>query len=71
MLFAISSGNAALYRAIDAAAFIAVDEGDALGVDDLVLFLALAPGGSYRLAERKSGKAAENFNYLLLIDDAP
>ena len=63
-------GNAALYRAIDAAAFIAVDEGDALGVDDLVLFLAHRAADHICLAERKSGKAAKNFNSLLLIDDA-
>ena len=46
-----------------------MDEGDALGVDDLVLFLAHRAADHIRLTERKSGKAAENFNYLLLIDD--
>ena len=63
-------GDAALYCAVDAAALVAVNEGDALGVDDLVLFLAHRAADHVRLAERKSGKAAENFNYLLLIDDA-
>ena len=44
-------GNAALYRAVDAAALVAVDEGDALGVDDLVLFLAHRAADHVRLAE--------------------
>ena len=49
---------------------VAVDEGDALGVDDGVLFLAHRAADDVRLAERVSGKLPEHLLYLLLIDHA-
>ena len=47
---------------------IAVDEGDALGVDDGVLFLAHGAADDVRLTERVSGKLPEHLLHLLLID---
>ena len=63
-------GYAALYRAVDAAACVAADECDALGVDDLVLFLGHGAAYHIRLTQREAGKAAEDLDDLLLIDDA-
>ena len=62
-------GYAALYRAVDTTAFVAVDEGDPLGVDDLVLFLGHGAAYHIRLTQREAGKAAEDLDDLLLIDD--
>ena len=57
-------------RAGDAARRVAVDEGDALGVDDLVLLFGHGAAYHIRLPKREPGQTAEYFNDLLLIDDA-
>ena len=47
-----------------------MDERHTLGIDDLVLFLAHCTADHIRLTEREARQAAENFDDLLLIDDA-
>ena len=50
---------------------IPVDEGDPLGIDDGVLFLAHGAADHVRLAEGEARQLAEDLDDLLLVDDAP
>ena len=57
-------------RARDTAAWVSVDERDALRVDDLMLLLAHRAADHIGLTEREAREAAENFYDLLLIHNA-
>ena len=63
-------GYAAGHGALDAAALVAVDEGHALGVDDLVLLFRHGAADHVRLAQGEAREAAEDLDDLLLVDDA-
>ena len=63
-------GDPVCHRAGNSALRITVDEGDALGIDDGVLFLAHGTSDHIGLTEGEAGQLTENLDDLFLVDDA-